>query len=314
MSAALSQSQKFEPNNSAQIPGAGPIEILRVIGEQLKNRVYPNVMEGGFVVPSKPTFPFKPLGKETDDVRSRKKRSTTGSWQRPSSGERETSKPWTSRQASKVIEPSIQAAYASELDTLLDAYPSTQFWHDRDGFWLLTESQLLPNLGRKAVFLCRVSMTRRHVRSWGFWSHSIIDYIWIGPRHTNFPDGSICAFDPNDNNAWVFGEPIIDLLDIYCLWATQHLHLEIIGSWPGPQSANITLERILEIKDDEYCGCGTDLPYKECCKEKDRAANIYVVLKNYILMTRGGHRFPPDIVLQFMHKQNHPPEESLLLP
>jgi hypothetical protein len=89
------------------------------------------------------------------------------------------------------------------------------------GFWMYTESALLPELGRTVSYLTGVSTDRHFVKSWAFYS-SAVGVFWIGPRHTNFPDGSICAFEPRDGT-WCFGDSLVELLDLYTVWAIRHI-------------------------------------------------------------------------------------------
>lgn len=126
--------------------------------------------------------------------------------------------------------------------------------------------------------------------------------VWIGPRHTNFPDGSICAFDPADST-WVLGDPLVELLDIYTIWAVRHLYLQTFGRWPGRQSVAHAAERVLEFRPDEYCGCaeGHRL-YRECCMTKDLARNRIEDSLTFFWRT-GGFRNPPDAVKKFVSER-----------
>jgi hypothetical protein len=151
-----------------------------------------------------------------------------------------------------------------------------------------------------------MSFPGRSVRSWAFWADPIAFPEWIGPRHTNFPDGSICAFEPLDGT-WKFGDPIVQLLDIYTVWALRHLYLRQFGRWPGYQSVHFAGERLLELRDDEHCGCGRgDKLYADCCMPSDLAGTRIAMLLNFVWVT-GSVRKPPEAVERFVRSKQQPP-------
>jgi len=79
-------------------------------------------------------------------------------------------------------------------------------------------SSPLSTLTREATFL--VALPYRSgpgPRAWGFWTAGTAT-SWIGPRHINFGDGSICAFSP-DEGAWSEGGDLRTLIDLYNVWA-----------------------------------------------------------------------------------------------
>jgi hypothetical protein len=173
---------------------------------------------------------------------------------------------------------------------------------------------LLPKLNQKAVFLTGIPFSReRLVRGWGFWMRIPMNHPqWIGPRHTNMPDGSICAFDPNDETWKVCGS-LVSLLDLYTLWALRHLHLQILGYWPGRQVAKFVTERLLELKPFELCGCGRDMPYEECCQAADLRANRLFEAMRFCGL--GGFcRCPPQAILKFIREEGPPPTIAEVLP
>lgn len=172
--------------------------------------------------------------------------------------------------------------------------------------WLLSESSVVQGLDRAATFLVAFCWSKAAVRGWGFWRDSAITGRWIGPRHTNFPDGSICAFDPADGT-WVFGNSIVGLLDLYTVWALRHLHLESFGRWPGPQAVFHPYERRLEFHLDESCGCGSDKMYRNCCAPRDGARRVVPDFVSFALRFAGGLREPPARVAQFVLNLAQPP-------
>lgn len=296
----------------------GSIELLEEIGRQLNRNIFPTVKNSGIVSPSDSSVFPNPLGKETHHARQRQARSTTEPWQGHVGGQgapgrtREFAGARAAGQTSPLIDPDNGAVYPDPLASVVSAYPSAQIWMQEGGFWMFTESALLPELGRTVNFLTGVSTEKRFVKSWAFYS-SAVGVSWIGPRHTNFPDGSICAFEPRDGT-WHFGDSLVELLDLYAVWGVRHLHLEVFGSWPGPQAVEQPYERMLELGDDEHCGCGiSDKRYIDCCKDADLRRNRIVEAIRFGNFSRWAIRQPPEEVLQFMLYRNQLPAISGLL-
>jgi hypothetical protein len=145
------------------------------------------------------------------------------------------------------------------------------------------------------------------VRTWAFWTGLITTAAWIGPRHTNFPDGSVCAFEPADGT-WAFGDSLVDLMDLYTVWVLRHLHLQTVGRWPGYQSVRLPYERILELRPDEFCGCEqSHLLYGGCCRNTDLARDRMADAMNFFFFSQGRLREPPASVLRFVHEGGEPP-------
>ncbi len=291
--------------------------MLKEIGRQLDSDIYPKVMNGGILALSEPAKQNPLLSKkEVNHERSGQSRPEAGAGARASRRERQTAGCGASNPPSQVIEPNLQVKYEGELDAVRDAYPGARIWRQPDGFWLLTESSLLHGQQQKALFLTGIPFSpKRVIQSWGFWVAPPLRYpVWIGPRHTNFPHGSICAFDTGDN-VWRIGDPIVHLLALYTLWAFRHLHLKEVGRWPGKQVAHIPYERIMEFKEGEFCGCDqSDKYYRDCCRGEDLRRNLMVAYGSYLLQTGGGVRRPPDSVMNFVRFQEEPPRLGELLP
>ncbi len=287
---------------------------LQKIGRQLDENIFPRVKSGGIVMPSEPAVSPLTLGVEKSyDKASRQRRPKSRSWERTSGGQRPARGPWPPGQTAPVVRTGLQAQCEDELNAVHEAYPGTRAWRQEEGLWLLTESSLLPGLLQRALFLTAISFSRAIVRSWGFWENFLAGPVWIGPRHTNFPDGSICAFEPTDGT-WVIGGSMVELLDLYTLWALRHLHLQVFGRWPGRQAVHYPYERILELREDEYCGCGkSDELYGECCRDKDLARSQVADAVHFITCAAGGLRKPPDAVMRFARERIEPPRFSDLL-
>lgn len=277
------------------------LETLRKIGHQLDSNIYPTIHNGGFVMPCETSVP-ETKGEEKYYERQRTSRSKT----RPRDGA--TGRQGPTSDAPSLICTDLQTQYESEIDAVYAAYPKTQAWKQSEGMLLLTESALLCGLDRRALFLVAIPYSNKSVvKGWGFWGASIIGIEWIGPRHTNFPDGSICAFEPADGT-WKIGDSLIQLLDFYSLWASRHLYMNMFGRWPGYQAVHFRYERILELRSDEYCGCKqSERLYGECCQRNDIKENVVADAIHFILRCNGGHRNPPVIVTDFVLNQTNPP-------
>lgn len=280
-------------NSSVKEPNT--LNLLRKIGDCLERNIFPNVSDGGIVqVPSDARLSPLSMGTEKSDGYSTR-RSEARSRERPTRWEGSTQRSWTSGKTSQVIRPSLQSFYEEDLGNVCEAYPDTRVWRCTDGLWLLSKSRLIEGLDNSVTFLTGLSYTEPNmVRSWGFWAGA----IWIGPRHTNFPDGSICAYEPRDFT-WQIGESLVPLLDLYCLWALRQFHLQEFGYWPGKQSVHLTYERLNEFEDCEFCGCGSDKKYPDCCKLDDLSKKKLSVAIEYITQT-GGTRSPPREIISFM--------------
>lgn len=287
---------------------------LRRIGELLDASMFPAVKDGGIVVPSEPVIPPRTVGTESNHVRPGKARTETRSWARESyrpatpPGAWAPPRPGAPRPtASLVISELCNNKFSNELTAVQQAYPGAQHWLDDDTMWLIVESSLLPGFSHKAVFVVAIRFADGLVRGWGFWGTAAIGYDWIGPRHTNFPDGSICAFEPADGT-WTVQDPLVDLLDLYSLWAVRHLHLRVFGRWPGLQAVCHPYERILELRADEYCGCGTSRLYGKCCRDADLARNQVREAVIFTIDTRGRLRRPAASLVNFLHDRSRSPD------
>ena len=170
--------------------------------------------------------------------------------------------------------------------------------------WLHVESSVLEGLDRKATFLVALPFEAGlGLVAWGFWSNDE-GHRWIGPRHTNFFNGTVCAFAESDR-AWKEGGDLRTLIDLYTVWAFRHLHLEVVGRWAGKQHALAGHEpyyRRMEFKDDELCSCPSGRRYGECCKPADMKLNGLMLKTAFeAAMGRPFHeRAPPRRIIDFV--------------
>jgi len=285
------------------------MNILQEVGQQLDRNIFPNVTNGGVVVPNTVPVSSLNLGEEKKDAKQSQRRPESQPRPRSTRRQRQANRSWQTSPAASIISPKLKILCDNELNAVNDAYPNTQVWQQKEETWLLTESSLLPDHWQKAIFLTVIPFVWPYTaRSWGFWEGGLLrDPVWIGPRHTNFPDGSVCAFEPTDKT-WLVGQSIVTLLDMYTLWALRHLHLQVFGRWPGRQAVFHPCERLLELKENELCGCGeSNKVYGECCQENDLARDRVTDAIDFFLSTNGAYRKAPSAVVRFLREQKDPP-------
>jgi len=202
---------------------------------------------------------------------------------------------------------SLSAVYQRQLEDVQAAYPGVTFTSDEDGIWLSARSQVLAGLGREAIFLIALPDTPEiEPRGWAFWSQEG-QIEWIGDRHTNFFDGSVCAYSSTHDQAWSTGGDLRTLLDLYSVWALRQLHLAVIGRWAGRQYAlldpigrPLPYYRLIEFTDDELCSCDSGACYGSCCKPRDLMINFLAAKQQFDVLNPGRSirdRRPPDAVL-----------------
>ena len=248
--------------------------------------------------------PAKENGNEGKGKRGSASRSREGAARRQ--GARRS---WSAGAASRIGGDMLRDAYEGQVTRLAEAYPTSQTFPDEDGIWLLARSSIISGLVREATILVALPyQSGLGPRAWGFWTAGA-ETAWIGPRHTNFRDGSICAFSPDDG-AWSEGGDLRTLLDLYSVWTLRHLHLEVFGRWPGKQYSFFGADprvqayyRQSECQDNELCGCGSETRrYSECCKQSDLRLNFVEIAGLFLTHTQGGFntRRPPTIVVEFI--------------
>ena len=284
-------------------------QLLLDIGIQLDAGIFPRVKNGGFVMPGDPSRPLPNQGEEKRDGKREKRegprqplepgarRRHPGQWPE-AGGPRQAGRPRPAGQAAPVV--SALGQYEQEVGALQAIYPGVRSWKMPSGLWLAVEAGLLPKLRERVLFLIGVPASLGMVRSWAFWVDPIALPAWIGPRHTNFGDGSVCAFEPADGT-WSFGDPLTELVDLYTVWALRHLHLRHTGRWPGPQAVHRSFERLVEIRADERCGCASPRGrYGECCRERDLARDRIADAVDYLAFARWEIRKPLPAAREFV--------------
>lgn len=284
-------------------------QLLEKIGRDLHREVFPVVWNAGLILPSRHLGPIKSTGKELIYERRSEEPdgSTAGAWQ-GSGGAPGAIAPTSTAPGNGATCPTapltcgeISPELVSLLNDLVNAYPGTRIWSQEKGLWIFVQSTLLPGLGRSVGFVMQIEpQSFLKIRSWGFWLAGTVGASWIGPRHTNYGDGSICAFD-NGERTWTFGDSLVGLADLYSVWALRHLYLETFDYWPGPQASGYPYERLMEFRDDEHCGCANpSAKYGQCCKPRDREKNLMAMACAYVLHSCWTIRQAPRAIHDFV--------------
>jgi hypothetical protein len=136
---------------------------------------------------------------------------------------RPEARPWPRRQRARGSSDSHaaelgRAEYRFQVSNLREHYPGTRAWDgDTNGLWLAVPTLPLGEGGPRANLHITIPRDRDvPIVSWGFWELRD-ETCWVGHRHTNYPDGSICAFPP-DGDFWVDGQRLVDYADLLSEW------------------------------------------------------------------------------------------------
>lgn len=266
---------------------------LRTVGEALDNDVFPHVFRHGFVALAGPEN--APSMEQEDVEQQRARGSATGSRTRAEAGSRRTpgeTAPFGGR--------TEQAVRVPLLEELQSSYP-TQCIQGDHGLWIIVTSSPLGHGGPQVTFVLAYPHSENvPPRAWAFWK--LGDFPkFIGPRHTNFPDASVCAFGPDDGT-WTRADGLVALADLYSTWALRHLYLQHFGRWPGQQYGLTALYRRTEFSSGEWCGCGSGKRYGECHEAADRELSDEAAQEEHrrILGADYCARRPPKSVMKFV--------------
>lgn len=257
-------------------------ELLRRMGEDLDRDIYPMVHVDGMVQPDSSRV-SNPSGKETtngNDAEARAARPETRQGEGASVGGSASE----GAQARLLRLPGLTEDLAQRLARALAAYPNMRVRVAPPVVWLLTRNHPIEDLPDEALVLTCLPLDQnrgvghenRPFISWAWWDLG----LWIGPRHTNFGDGSICSFEPS-HGTWHPGDPILTLLDLHAVWVARQLHLRHLGHWPGKQILHTAHERLTDQRPGELCGCGALRPYSVCHEPEDRSRTQYERLTEF---------------------------------
>lgn len=279
--------------------------VLQRIGDGLDLRKSIEVLPSGLIALEEDSETAQ--GQETrDGQRQAARRPATGSRKRSRRRKGSPGRPRAQAPGPRV--GGLRADYERQLDDVRQYFPDASLLPDDQGLWLLARGKVLEGLEREAIFLIALpDKPGLHLRGWAYWDFGD-RREWIGPRHTNLFDGSVCAFAKSDG-VWSDGGDLRTLLGVFTLWALRHLHLEIEGRWPGRQYALLDQAgnphpyyRRVEFKAEELCSCDNGRRYGDCCMENDRACN-FDLARRYFEGQVGGsllQRIPPLPISKFM--------------
>lgn len=277
---------------------------LQRIGDGLDNHCAVRVKNRGIVVLDD-TSPNEPV-QETENEQQRKpQRSAARQGQRPARRKGSSRRPRPPRAQARIVD--LSDGYLEQQKQVADAYPGSSLTPDRHGVWLTAESEILTELDRSALFVIALPSTDQiEPRGWAFWK-SDADVTWIGRRHTNMVDGSVCAFHMKLDGAWQPGGDLRTLLDLYSVWALRHAHLEIFERWPGRQYAMPDeagrcdpYYRLIELRENELCSCGSDRRYGSCCRPHDLSLDFLAIKAQFDRRCGGARlldRAPPSSII-----------------
>lgn len=275
----------------------GDDDTLRAIGALLDRDEYPHVGTNGQVMPEPDPTPELP-GKGASDDASERKRGTNGSETRQGEGSStgcSAEAPW---EAFLLGHADLSDRNRSDLGAAMMAYPSLRIRIAPPVAWLLTINEPIATMPLRAFMLTTMSLDptanlagqNRTAAAWAWWDVG----IRVGPRHTNYGDGSICSYEPAQRT-WTSSDSLLKLLDLNSLWITRHLFLQQFGRWPGDQVLHTAHERLAEHRPSELCGCGSMSPYDECHREQDEGRPAYARLMEFQRRTPNpSRRIPVD--------------------
>lgn len=219
-----------------------------------------------------------------------------------------TAQPRNARSTDALRGRALREIYEAEISDLREEYVSLTTFADPHGMWLSVCCDITLGLGKQAVLVIALPNVRGTMPiAWGFWLERG-ETTWIGPRHTNFPEGSICAFAPDDN-AWNPGDSIRLLLAIYVEWTFRHAFLERFATWPGRQIDLGPTYRRLQFRPSEFCGCNSGIIYRDCCFSSDFNRDLLLNSAEAMVMKNDlRNRKPPQSIIRFMSRlQPQPP-------
>lgn len=202
-------------------------ELLRQIGKELDDDRYPVVHEGGQVEPGPGRLPSPRPGREderkevTQDAGQEAGQGPERSAARPRSGAADggaAAGEGPPGSPAQVLRTSgLRPDVVGDLEGAVGAYPQMRIRLAPPLARLSAWIWPIRGLHEEALLLTAYPLDRSTTpRSWAWWDTG----VWIGPRHTNYPDGSICAYEPPDGT-WGPGRPLVELLDFQVVWIVR---------------------------------------------------------------------------------------------
>ena len=207
--------------------------------------------------------------------------------------------------------------YRAQVAQVNEHYPGVRTWIKDDATWLSVPSFPVGSDGPRANLLVAIpKRSSARITAWGFWD---MDgrMSWIGYRHTNFPDGSICAF-PADADYWREGDALPSYVDLLSEWSFRQLYYVVHRVWPGPQEGRWRYYRLKGTQPGECCPrCQSLKRYEDCCRPLDEAEACDSDRREFILEVGCdlGEQRPHRRVVEFAQGQrNRPPRMAIVHP
>jgi hypothetical protein len=272
-------------NLSVRVPKAHGIQELIAFGQQADRHEYPYIDAGGFIVLGDQLYPISLPRKEEKHEHVR----TTGPGQQRWKGSREKAGSAAGpRQRPRIKTTTARTpAHAVGLVAGLDVLAELRDYGDSVSVirssaqycYVQLNVGLFRDLPHRATLELEIPLlTRRELpsvmptsvpdaRGWAWWSDGPFKGTFIESHHQN-PDLSICACMPQD---WTFGrDALITYVDFCIVWIGKALHERLLGRYPGKQHYG-ERERVRRDRQNEYCGCGRSVLYRDCCRAADLA-------------------------------------------
>lgn len=140
----------------------------------------------------------------------------------------------------------------------------------KEGIWLITPMWPIGKSGPRFMVALYLPDNRAMTpTAFGFRSSGQLARS-ISKRHTNSPEGSICAWSDGDID-WTPGDSPLLMLCLFAEWLLCQLFYQQEGYWPGRQSAMNAVYRWNEFHPNEWCDCGSDQRYGDCHQFLDAA-------------------------------------------
>lgn len=283
------------------------LRALEQLGDMLDADQFPHVGENGQVLPGPGRTQLSP-GTGVTSNGKRSEAGPEGPKARQGQGPAAGGSPAAGAQALVLGQPGLTDEIRRDLGVAVAAYPSMRVRFAPPVVWLLSHNLPVAGLTDRVWMLTALSL-RAHeplpgkrvvAAAWGWWDPG----VWIGPRHTNFGDGSICSFETS-HGTWKAGDPIVTLLDLQSVWIARHLYLRNFGRWPGAQVLHTPYERVQEQRPGERCGCDSGKLYEDCHREHDRALSSYARFAPFDRTYGALRRAPPPEIWQQLRQMLH---------
>lgn len=255
------------------------LDTLRKFGEAADCLRLPAIEEGGFIVPGPESPITRHPGKEYSQnvatgSRAQEARPAAGARQRPPA---EAAAPG---RAAHAVEHLLGGVL--NLEELYEYHPGSRILDSSSRFAIMSVPvgvfRTLPfraHLVLEIPLVPPLSLVRYHtplikipdVRAWGVWKPGLL----MQSHHIN-PDRSICACLSDE---WRWGrDPLHQYVEMCIDWIGRTLHNDLLGRWPGTQHYSPHM-RVKRNQPDEYCGCGSERAWKECCMSADLSLAPY---------------------------------------